>query len=46
MQNEKLGEELHKPIIEKYQKQKVRSYLIDNISGAALGDMQLLRTLN
>ena len=46
MQNEKLGEELHKPIIKKYQKQKVRSYLIDNISGAALGDLQLLRKLN
>ena len=31
MQNKKLAEELHKPIIRKFEKRKVHSYFIDNI---------------
>ena len=38
----KLEEELHKPMIRKFEKQKVHSSFIDNIYGAVLSDMQLL----
>ena len=37
-----LAEELHKPIIKKINKRKVQSPFIDNVSGADLGDMQLI----
>ena len=46
MQNNKLAEELHKPIIRKFQKRKGHSSFVDNIWSAALADMQLLRKFN
>ena len=39
--NEEL-EELHKPMIKKFEKRKVHSAFIDNIWGADLADMQLI----
>ena len=42
MQNKELPEELHKPVIRKIKKRKVRSSFLDNIWGADLADMQLL----
>ena len=39
MQNKKLTEELHKPIIKKFKNSKVYLLFIDNIWGADLGDM-------
>ena len=42
MQNNKLAEELHKPVIRKLGKRKVHSSFVDNIWSAALADMQLL----
>ena len=41
--NEKLAKELHKPIITKLKKIKVYSGFRDNIWGANLADMQLIR---
>ena len=46
MQNKELGEELHKPIIRKFEKRKVYWSFTDNICGADLADMQLLRKPN
>ena len=40
--NEKLAEELHKPIIRKLRKRTVYSGFKDNIWGAALADRQLI----
>ena len=40
--NKELAEELHKPIIKKFEKWKVYSSFIDNIWGADLADMQLI----
>ena len=37
--NKELGEELHKPIIRKFEKGKVHSPFIDNIWAAYLADM-------
>ena len=37
--NKELAEELHKPIIRKFNKRKVHSSFIDNIWGADLADM-------
>ena len=45
-QNEQLAEELHKPIIRKFQKRKVYSAFKDNIWGVDLADMQLLSKYN
>ena len=45
-QNEKLAEELHKPIIRKFKKRKMYSKLKDNIWGADLADMQLISNFN
>ena len=45
-QNEQLADELHKPIIRKFKKGKVYSAFKDNIWGADLADMQLLRKYN
>ena len=45
-QNQQLAEELHKPIIRKFEKRKVHAAFIDNIWGADLADMQLLRKYN
>ena len=44
--NKVLGEELHKPIIRKFEKRKVHSPFIDNIWGAYLPDMQLMNKFN
>ena len=41
-ENKELAEELHKPIIRKFEIRKVHSSFIDNIWGADLDDMQLL----
>ena len=40
--NKELAEELHKPIIKKFEQTKVHSSFIDNITGADLADMQLI----
>ena len=45
-QNQQLGEELHKPIIKKFEKRKVHAAFKDNIWGADLADMQLLSRYN
>ena len=45
-QNQQLAEELHKPIIRKFEKRKVHAAFKDNIWGADLADMQLLSTYN
>ena len=39
--NKQLSEELHKPIIRKFEKRKVHLPFIDNIWGTDLGDIQL-----
>ena len=44
--NKELAEELHKPIIRKFNNRKVHSPLIDNIWAEDLGDMQLLSKFN
>ena len=41
-ENEKLAEELHKPIIEKFKKRKVYSSFKDNTWGVDLADMKSL----
>ena len=45
-QNEQLANELHKPIIRKFEKRKVHSTFTDNIWGVDLADMQLLSKYN
>ena len=45
-QNEQLAEELHKPIIRKFEKIKVHAAFNDNIWGADFADMQLLSKYN
>ena len=42
MSDQKLAEELHKPLIRKFEKRKVCSYFEDNIFVANLADMQLM----
>ena len=44
--NKELAEELHKPIITKFNKRKVHSFFIDNIWGADLAGMQLISKFN
>ena len=44
--NKELAEELHKPIIRKFNKRKVHSPFIDNIWGADLQGMQLMSKFN
>ena len=44
--NKELAEELHKPITRRFKKAKVHSFFIDNIWGADLADMQLIRKFN
>ena len=46
MSNKELAEELHKPIIRKFEKRKVNSPFIENIWGADLADMQLVSKFN
>ena len=45
-QNQQLAEELHKPIIKKFEKRKLHAAFKDNIWGADLADMQLLSKYN
>ena len=45
-ENIKLANELHKPIVRKFNKRKVYSSFKDNIWGADLADMQLLSKFN
>ena len=45
-ENEQLANELHKPIIRKFEKRKVYSIFKDNIWGVDLADMQLLSKYN
>ena len=45
-QNQQLAEELHKPIIKKFEKRKVHAAFKDNIWIADLADMQLLSRYN
>ena len=45
-QNEQLADELHKPIIRKFEKRKVYAAFKDDIWGADLADMQLLSKYN
>ena len=44
--NKELSEELHKPIIKKFNKRKVSSPFIDNIWGEDLAHMQLTSKFN
>ena len=44
--NKELAEELHKPIIRKFNKRKIHSFFIDNTWGADLADMQLTSKFN
>ena len=46
IQNEQLANELHKPIIRKFEKRRVYSTFKDNIWGVDLADMQLLSKYN
>ena len=46
MLNKELAEELHKPIIRKFENRKVNSLFIDNILGAHLADMELISKFN
>ena len=45
-ENVQLANELHKPIIKKFNKRKVYSSFKDNIWGVDLADMQLLSKFN
>ena len=45
-QNDQLAKELHKPIIKKFKRRKVYSLFKDNIWGADLADMQLIKKFN
>ena len=45
-QNEQLAEELHKAIIRQLEKQKVRLSFKNNIQGADLANMHLVRKFN
>ena len=40
LQNQQLAEELHRPIIRKFEKRKVHAAFKDNVWGADLADMQ------
>ena len=42
MSNQELVSKLHKPIIRKFEKRKVKSSYIDNIWGAGLATIQLI----
>ena len=45
-QNQQLAEELHKPVIREFRKRRVHTAFKDNIWGADLADMQLIRKCN
>ena len=42
LSNQELAEELHKPVIKKFEKRKLQSSFIDSIWGAYLADTQLV----
>ena len=42
--NKELIEELHNPVIRKFEKRKVHSLFLENIWGTDLADMQLIST--
>ena len=44
--DQQLAEELHKPIIRKFNKRKVQSPFVEKIWGADLADMQLISKFN
>ena len=44
--NQELAEDIHKPIIRKFEKRKVHSSFADNIWGFELADMQLISKFN
>ena len=44
--NKELAEELHKPVIRKFERRKVHSPFIDKIWVADFADMQLISKLN
>ena len=46
MSDQQLAEELHQPIIRKFEKRKVHSPFIDNIGGTNLADMHLISKFN
>ena len=46
VQKIELAEELHKPVIKKFEKQKMHSSFTDNIWGADLADIQLISKFN
>ena len=46
MSNKELAEELHNPIIRKFEKRKVQLSFIDNIWGTDVADMQLISKFN
>ena len=46
MLNKELTEELHEPIIRKFEKTKINSLFIDNTWGADLVAMQLISKFN
>ena len=46
MSNQEVAKELHKPIIRKFEKLKVRSSFMDDILGADLAIMQLICKFN
>ena len=46
MSKQELAKEFHKPIIGKFEKQKAHSFFIDNIWGADLPNIQLIRRFN
>ena len=46
MLNQELAEELHKPIIRKFEKQKVHSSFMDNIWDSDLANIELISKFN
>ena len=46
MSNQELAENIHKPIIRKFEKRKVHSSFVDNIWGFELADMKLISKFN
>ena len=46
MPNQQLAEELHKPVITKFEKRKLHSSFIDNIWGVDVADTKLISNFN
>ena len=43
---QQFAKKLHKPVIKRFEKWKVHSSVLDDIWGADLADMKLIRTFN